>query len=173
MKIHRLTILTFAAISLLIFLFTSFAQGYSKQDIRDLIDYFREYDSKAKPFIVAQSKKIDELVNQAYEDLQNYKDKESLRKFIEGLHGKLIDSCARLVKLSERVDVRQGFYNPRFVSPEFNKLNLESAYILLRIKILGYLYQYKYNELALKKDICCPLFYIYSTGNKVKSCTGQ
>jgi hypothetical protein len=151
----------------------SFAQVYSKQDIRDLIDYFKEYDGKARPFVVTQGDRIDELINQTYEDLKTYKDKEVLRKFIQSLYNGLIDSCARLVKLSDRVDVRNGFYDPNYVSPEFNKLNLESAYVLLRIKLLSYLYQYKYNELALRKDICCPLFYIYSTGNKVKSCNGQ
>ncbi|MDD5237301.1 MAG: hypothetical protein PHU91_06555 [Candidatus Omnitrophica bacterium] len=149
------------------------AQAYSKQDIRDVIDYFKEYDVKAKPFVATQGGRIDELIDQTYEDLKLYKDKEGLKKFIQSLYDSLLDSCDRLVKLSDRPDVKSGFYNPNDASPEFNKLNLDSAYTLLRIKILGYLYQYRYNELPLKKDICCPLFYIYSTGNKVKSCSGQ
>jgi len=173
MKINTLIIAALLGVAFLLRPNLLFAQVYSKQDIRELIEYFKEYDSKAKPFIVTQNNRIDELIDQSYDDLKSYKQKKELKSFIENLYQELISLCARIEKLSERVDIRNGFYDPNYVSPEFNKINLDSAYVLLRIKILSYLYQYKYNELPLRKDICCPLFYIYSTGNKVKSCTGQ
>ncbi|MCM8779981.1 MAG: hypothetical protein NC914_02395 [Candidatus Omnitrophica bacterium] len=146
------------------------AQGYSRQDIRSLIDYFREYDAKARPFIVAEKDRLEELVEESYQDLKAHTDKGNLKQFIQDLYNKLIAKCDTLIKQTDNELVKGGFYDPSSVSNEFNKLNLEAARLLLRIKILGYLYQYKYNELPLNKDILCPLFYIYSTTNKVKGC---
>ncbi|MCM8762843.1 MAG: hypothetical protein NC936_01335 [Candidatus Omnitrophica bacterium] len=147
-----------------------FAQGYSKQDIRDLIDYFKEYDLRTRPFIIAQENRLNELIEQSYKDLKIHRGRQDLKKFIQDLYDELIALCNKLASQTENLYIRKGFYDPATVPLEFNKLNLEAAYLLLRIKLLGYLYQYKYKEMALKKDILCPFFYIYSTANKVKRC---
>lgn len=171
MLIRRTTII-FAILGFVLVAHTAklFAQMYSKQDIRYLIDYFREYDAKVRPMIIAQESRLEELVNQSYEDLTTYKTRAALKKFIGTLYDNLLYKCDMLSKQTDSASVKKGFYDPKNVSESFNTLNLESAYLLLRIKILGYLYQYSYNELALNKDILCPLFHIYSTGNQVKSC---
>jgi len=165
--------LAISIIFLLILLFSCgklFAQAYSRQDIVSLIDYFKDYDAKTRVLIIAEESRLDELVNQSYEDIKTYKEKKALKKFVEGLYDNLLAMCNSLTKQTDSASVRKGFYDPNSVSVGFNKLNLEAAYLLLRIKILGYLYQYRYNEMALNKDILCPFFYIYSTANKVKSC---
>lgn len=149
---------------------SAFAYEYSKQDIKNLVEYFKENDTRSEALYAILEGKFEQLINESYRDLKEYYSKDKLKQRIKDLYGQLLSYCGVLEKQPSVAQVKAGYYDIKAVSPDFNKMNLEAAYILLKIKVLGYVYQYTYREQVLTKEAYCSVFYFFDPEKSGVTC---
>ena len=123
-----------------------FAQQYSKQDIEDLVNHFKQYDEEMKDNFAMHTDKLKGLVTEIYEDLQNYDTKESLKNYINNLFDKYIAIGMDLKECLGNFRTQDGHYKPSQVPAKCHQLNLNATYLELKMRLLGYIYQDVYKE---------------------------
>lgn len=145
---NRRQLITFSAagIVFLVYAYSLPAATYTKQDVQDLVEHFKEHDEQTKPHFKAQEERLDELAEEIYKDIETYNTKETLKGHITKLLHEYNAICDGLKDEVEKIKTEAGYYDSSQVSPEFHKANLKGIYIELKMRLLGYIYQHIYQE---------------------------